>query len=59
MIVVHTKELISDIKDGNQVIEKMQERLIGRYPLEDVKDPTTGEIIVDTNTMITERQQIK
>ena len=45
---------VFDIKDGNQVIEKMQERLLGRYPLDDVKDPTTGEIIVDKDTLITE-----
>ena len=45
---------VYDIKDGNQVIEKMQERLLGRYPLHNIKNPTTGEIIVDTNTLITE-----
>ncbi len=43
------------IKDGNQVIESLQERLIGRYPLEDIKHPETGEIIVDTNTMINDK----
>ena len=32
MTVEHMKDLIVyDIKDGNQIIEKMQERLIGRY----------------------------
>ena len=45
---------VFDIKDGNQIVEKMQERLVGRYPLKDIKDPTTGELIVDTNTLITE-----
>ncbi len=45
---------VSDIKDGNQVVEKMAERLMGRYPLEDVIDPNTNEVIVDTNTLITE-----
>ena len=43
------------IKDGNQVIEKLQERLIGRYPLNDIKNPKTGELICDTNTMISEK----
>ena len=47
--------IVSDIKDGNQVIEKLQERLEGRYPLEDIIDPETKEIIVDKNTMITEK----
>ena len=46
--------MIYDIKDGNQIIEKLQERLVGRYPLHDVIDPQTNEIIADTNTMITE-----
>ena len=45
---------LTDIKDGNQIIEKLQERLLGRYPLHDIKDPKTGEVIVDTNTLITE-----
>ena len=45
---------IYDIKDGNQIIEKMQERLIGRFSIENVIDPETNEIIVDTDTMITE-----
>ena len=46
--------IVYDIKDGNQIIEKMQERLIGRYAVEDVIDPKTKEVIVDTETMITE-----
>ena len=45
---------VFDIKDGNQIIEKIQERLLGRYPLHDVIDPNTKEVIVDTNTLITE-----
>ena len=46
--------IIYDIKDGNQVIEKMQERLLGRFAVEDVYDPKTKELIVDNNTMITD-----
>ena len=46
--------MIYDIKDGNQIIEKLQERLVGRYALHDVIDPQTNEVIVDTDTMITE-----
>ena len=44
-----------DIKDGNQVVEKLEERLIGRYPLEDIINPNTNELIADTNTMLTEK----
>ena len=46
---------VTDIKDGNQIIEKLEERLEGRFALEDVKHPETGEIIVDTETMINEK----
>ena len=46
--------IVYDIKDGNQVIEKMQERITGRYPVNNVYDPKTKELIVDTDTMITE-----
>ena len=51
-----TKEGIEifDIKDGNQIIESLHERLVGRYPLKDIKDPTTKEVIVDKDTMITD-----
>ena len=47
--------IVYDIKDGQQVIEKMQERLLGRFPVEDVYNPETKELIVDANTMITEK----
>ena len=46
---------VEDILDGNQVVEKMSERLEGRYALEDVINPQTGKLIVDTNTLITEK----
>jgi len=46
---------IEDIKDGNQVIERLEERLIGRFLIENFKDPKTKELIADTNTMITEK----
>ena len=44
-----------DIKDGNQVVEKLEERLVGRYPLENIVNPETNEVIVDTDTMITDK----
>ncbi len=44
------------IKDGNQVIESLQERLIGRYPLHDVVDPNTNEVLATTDKLITEKQ---
>ena len=47
------------IKDGNQVIEKLSERLIGRYPLEDIINPETKEVLVTTDQMITENMAEK
>ena len=48
----HEGILVRDIKDGNQVLETLHERLLGRYVLENVYDPNTKELIVDTDTMI-------
>ena len=45
---------LTDIKDGNQIVEKLEERLLGRYPLENIYDPQTNELIVDKDTLITE-----
>ena len=47
------------IKDGNQVIEKLSERLIGRYPLEDIINPETGEVLVSKDEMIREKMAEK
>ena len=44
---------VEEIRDGNQVLEKLEERLEGRYPLEPIIDPNTKEVIVDTETLIT------
>ena len=46
---------VFDIKNGNQVIEKLAERLEGRYPLEDIIDPRTNEVIVTKDEMITDK----
>ncbi|NFP80334.1 DNA-directed RNA polymerase subunit beta' [Clostridium botulinum] len=45
---------VSEIKEGNEVIEPLVERLSGRYPSEDIIHPTTGEIIVKRNTYMNE-----
>ncbi len=42
------------IKDGNEVIEDLFDRIVGRYTLEDIKHPETGEIIVKADEMINE-----
>ena len=44
---------ISAIMEGNKVVEPLSDRLLGRYTAEDVYDPTTGELIIPCNEMIT------
>jgi DNA-directed RNA polymerase subunit beta' len=44
--------LVSEIREGNSVIETLAERLIGRYTVKDLIDPATGEIIVSNNKMM-------
>ena len=46
--------IVKDIKDGNQILEPLVERLLGRYPLEDIYNPKTKKLIVDKDTMMTE-----
>jgi len=41
---------VSEIKEGNEVIESLAERLTGRYSAEDIINPETGEIIVPRDT---------
>ena len=44
------------IKDGNQVIEGLQERLVGRYPLKEIRDPKTQKVLATPDGLITEKQ---
>ena len=44
---------VQEITIGNQVIESLEDRLIGRVAAEDVIHPVTGEIIVALNETIT------
>ncbi|MHC1685618.1 MAG: DNA-directed RNA polymerase subunit beta' [Clostridiaceae bacterium] len=40
---------VSEIKEGNEIIEPLKERLMGRYTAEDIKHPETGKLIVKKN----------
>ncbi|KON85818.1 DNA-directed RNA polymerase subunit beta' [Sporosarcina globispora] len=46
--------LIASLKDGTEVIEALEERLIGRYARRNIKHPETKEVIVPENGLITE-----
>ena len=45
---------VEDIKEGNQIIESLRERLLGRFPVDDIVNPETGEVIVPKSKMMTE-----
>ncbi len=46
--------VVSDIVSGQTVVEKFFDRLVGRYTVNDVVNEETGELIVPSNTMISE-----
>ena len=48
--------IVRDIKDGNEIIEKIKDRLVGRVVCENVVNPETGEIIVEKNQMVSADQ---
>ncbi|MBK1810264.1 DNA-directed RNA polymerase subunit beta' [Clostridium sp. YIM B02505] len=43
---------VSEIKDGNEIIETIKERIVGRYIAEDIINPATKELIVPAQTYI-------
>ena len=42
------------IKNGNEMIEPLKERLVGRYLMEDLRDPNTGDLIMSHNKLMNE-----
>jgi DNA-directed RNA polymerase subunit beta' len=40
------------IKDGEEIVEPLRDRIVGRFTLERVRHPITGEIIIDVNQEI-------
>jgi DNA-directed RNA polymerase subunit beta' len=44
--------VVKCIKDGKDVIEPLSERVVGRYSLEDVTDPVTGESVLKKGDLI-------
>ena len=45
---------ISTIREGNEIIETLEERLVGRYTRKAVRNPETGALIVGVDELITE-----
>ena len=45
--------MVSDIREGNEMIEKLAERLEGRFAVHDIVHPETGEVLVHADRMMT------
>ena len=48
--------VITEIREGNKLIEPLKARVLGRYTVEPVVDPATGEIIIGADEMISFEQ---
>ena len=48
--------VITEIRDGNKLVEPLKARVIGRYTVEPVVHPKTGEVIVEADQMISYEQ---
>ncbi|CAN7600076.1 DNA-directed RNA polymerase subunit beta' [Rossellomorea sp. LjRoot5] len=46
--------LVGSIKEGTEIIEPLEERLLGRYSRKTLRHPETDEIIIIENQLITE-----
>ena len=42
------------VKEGEEVVERLQDRIVGRFTLERVKHPITQELLIDINQEITD-----
>jgi len=47
---------ISELSDGQEKIESLQDRITGRYIAEDIVDPETGKTIVKADHMVTPKR---
>jgi len=50
---------VYEIRNGNEQIENLADRLAGRYLVEDLHDPLTGELVLSKNRMLTEEDAQK
>ena len=46
---------VYEIKSGNEVIESFKERILGRFTIDPVLDPNTGEVLAEANVMLTDK----
>ncbi len=50
---------VYEIRNGTELIEKMQERLAGRFLCADLRDSETGELIISKDKLLTEKDADK
>ncbi len=44
--------VVKEIRDGNRVIETLEDRLLGRYTVHDLYHPQTGELVMSKDKMM-------
>ena len=47
---------ITELSDGQEKIESLQERITGRYVAEDIIDPESGNMVIKANHMVTPKR---
>ena len=45
---------VTALKDGDDIVETLGSRVVGRVALKDIKNPVTGNVIVEKNELITD-----
>jgi len=50
---------VEDIREGNEVIEPLRDRLVGRYTVEAVLHPETNEVLAEAGVMLTDADASK
>jgi len=45
---------MSSIKENDEIVEPLRDRIQGRFAAEDIRDPITGDVLIKANELITE-----
>jgi DNA-directed RNA polymerase subunit beta' len=49
---------VQDIRDGGELIERLEERIVGRFPVHEILHPETGEVLASPEEEISEENAI-
>ena len=44
--------MLEDLKEGEDIIEHLSERVLGRYSIEDIVDPISGDLLLKSDSLI-------